>query len=30
MQDQSSLVVPLEMPKATDRDYRPLEYKLWW
>lgn len=29
LQDQSSLVVPLDMPKATDRDYRPLEYKLW-
>jgi hypothetical protein len=29
LQDQSSLVVPLELPQPPDRDYRPLEYKLW-
>jgi hypothetical protein len=29
LQDQSTLVVPLEMPRATDRDYRHLEYNLW-
>lgn len=27
LQDQSSLVVPLELPQAVDRDFRPLEYK---
>jgi hypothetical protein len=29
LQDQSSLVVPLDLPQPVDRDYRPLEYKIW-
>ena len=31
LQDQSTLAVPLELPKAVDRDYRSLEFKrdLW-
>ena len=29
MQDQSSLVVPLELPKNHDRDYKQLEVKQW-
>lgn len=26
-EDQSSLVVPLDLPKQNDRDYKPLEFK---
>ena len=31
LQDQSTLVVPLELPRAVDRDYKPLAFKenLW-
>jgi hypothetical protein len=29
-QDQSSLVVPLDLPKNHDRDYKQLEVKQWF
>ncbi len=29
MQDQSTLIVPLELPKNHDRDYKQLEVKQW-
>lgn len=29
LQDQSSLVVPLDLPKPVDRDHRPLAYNIW-
>jgi len=29
LQDQSSLVVPMDLPQKVDRDYRPLEFNRW-
>jgi len=29
LEDQSTLVQPLEMPKLVDRDFKPLEWKRW-
>jgi hypothetical protein len=29
LQDQSSLAVPMDRPQLVDRDFKPLEYKLW-
>ena len=30
MEDQSTLVQPLEIPKLIDRDFKPLEWKKWF
>ena len=30
IQDQSTLVQPLELPKMVDKDYKPLEWKRWF
>lgn len=30
MEDQSTLVKPLEIPKSVDRDFKPLEWKRWF
>jgi hypothetical protein len=30
IQDQSTLVQPLELPKLVDKDYKPLEWKKWF
>jgi hypothetical protein len=30
MEDQSTLVRPLEIPKSVDRDFKPLEWKRWF
>jgi len=29
MEDQSTLVVPLELPRQTDREYKQLELQNW-
>ena len=30
IQDQSTLVQPLELPKLVDKDYKSLEWKKWF
>jgi hypothetical protein len=30
VEDQSTLVQPLEIPKLIDRDFKPLEWKKWF